>query len=111
MTRRFIAPALAFTALASATAAQAQQQQPCVNPADLSDAVVYAMPVAFDAAKTACGASLATSGFMAREGDAYIAPFRQGQAKAWPGAFRFLKAFMEQGGAGKSAGDADMAAM
>lgn len=110
MTPRIIAPALALTALASATAAQAQQQ-PCVNPADLSDAVVYVMPVAFDAAKTVCGASLAKGGFMAREGDAYIAQFRDGQAKAWPGAFRFLKTFMEQGGAGTAAGDADMAAM
>ena len=107
MTRRLIAPALAFTALASATAAQAQQQA-CVQPADLADAVVYAMPVAYDAARTTCGDRFAASGFIAREGDAYIVTFRAGQDKAWPGAFRFLKTFMDQGGAGK---DADMAAM
>jgi hypothetical protein len=107
MTRRLIAPALAFTALASATAAQAQTQA-CVQPADLADAVVYAMPVAYDAARTACGDRFAAGGFIAREGDAYIATFRAGQDKAWPGAFSFLKTFMDQGGAGK---DADMAAM
>ena len=52
MIRTLIAPALAVTALASATAAQAQQQA-CVAPADLSDAVVYAMPIAYDAAPSA----------------------------------------------------------
>ena len=56
MIRRIIAPALAFTALASATAAQAQPP-PCVQPADLADAVVYVMPVAYDAARTACARS------------------------------------------------------
>lgn len=110
MTRRFIAPTLAIAALASATAAQAQQKA-CVNPADLSDAVVYVMPVAFDAARTVCGAQLSRDGFMAREGDAYIANFRAGQDKAWPGAFRFLKTFMDQGGAGQGAKSKDMEAM
>lgn len=109
MTRSIIAPALAFTALASATAAQAQQS-PCVQPADLADAVVYVMPVAYDAARTACDNRFAASGFMAREGDAYIAPFREGQDKAWPGAFRFLKTFMNEDGAGKGGKSADMAA-
>lgn len=108
MTRRIIAPALAFTALASATAAQAQQT-PCVQPADLADAMVYVMPVAYDAARTACGNRFAASGFMAREGDAYIAQFREGQDKAWPGAFRFLKTFMDQDAA-KGGKSADMAA-
>lgn len=110
MTRNFIAPTLAAAALVSATAAQAQQQA-CVNPADLADAVVYIVPVAFDAAKTACGPKLEANGFMAREGDQYIAPFRTGQEQAWPGAFRFLKTFMDRGGAGKGAKGQDMAAM
>lgn len=110
MNRPVIAPALALAALASATTAQAQQNA-CVSPADLSDAVVYVMPVAFDAAKSACGPRLAESGFMTRSGDAYIAQFRDGQNKAWPGAFRFLKTFMDQGGAGKAGKGQDMAAM
>ncbi len=110
MTRPLIAPVLALAALASATAAEAQQKA-CVNPADLSDAIVYAMPVAFDAARNVCGGQLASDGFMAREGDAYIAQFRDGQARAWPGAFRFLKTFMDQGGAGKAGKGEDMAAM
>ncbi|WP_073973576.1 hypothetical protein [Erythrobacter donghaensis] len=109
MTRSVIAPALALTALASATAAQAQRQA-CVEPADLADAVVYVMPVAYDAARTACGNRFAADGFIAREGDAWVATFRDGQDKAWPGAFRFLKTFMDQGGAGKSGQDTDIAA-
>lgn len=110
MTRRIIAPALAFTALASATAAQAQQT-PCVQPADLADAVVYVIPVAYDAARTACANRFAASGFIARDGDAWIAPFREGQDKAWPGALRFLKTFMEQDGGPEGGKDAEMAAM
>jgi len=107
MTRRLIAPALALTALASATAAEAQVQ-PCVEPADLADAIVYVMPVAYDAARTACESRFAASGFIAREGDAYIAPFREGQDKAWPGALRMLKTFMDEDAKGKGqAGKSD----
>lgn len=110
MTRRLTAAALAFTALASGTTAQAQQQA-CVQPADLSDAVVYAMPIAFDAARTACANRLARDGFMATRGEDYIRQFRAGQDQAWPGAFRFMKTFMDQGGAGEAGGDANMVAM
>lgn len=110
MTTRFAAPALALAALATSQAATAQQQA-CVAPADLSDAVVYAMPIAFDAARNACANRLSRDGFMATRGDDYIAPFRAGQDKAWSGAFRFLKTFMEKDGAGQSVSGADMGAM
>lgn len=107
---RIFAPALALTALASATAAQAQQPA-CVAPADLSDAVVYAMPIAYDAARTACANRLSRDGFVAKRGDAWIGNFRAGQNKAWPGAFRFLKTFMEQQETGAADGGMDMQAM
>ena len=111
MTKKLIAPVIALAALASAQTAQAQQQA-CVAPADLSDAVVYAMPIAFDAARTTCANRLAKSGFMATEGDAYIAQFRAGQDKAWPGAFKMLKTFMsEQNKDKEGASDADMGAI
>jgi hypothetical protein len=110
MTHRMIAPALALAALATAHTAQAQQKA-CVAPADLSDAVVYAMPIAYDAARTSCANRLSANGFMARRGESYIAPFRAGQSKAWPGAFRFLKTFMEQDAAAGEAGGMDMKAM
>lgn len=110
MIRRFIAPALGFAALTSSQAAMAQQQA-CVAPTDLSDAVVYAMPIAYDAARNACANRLSRDGFMAMNGDAYIAPFRDGQSKAWAGAFRFLKTFMDKDGGGQGAVGGDMGAM
>lgn len=93
MPRHILAPALAFAALASAQAAHAQQQG-CVAPADLGDAVVYAMPIAFDAARNACANRLSRDGFMAKGGEAFIANFRSQQNAAWPGAFRLLMSFM-----------------
>ncbi len=110
MIRSMIAPALAVTALASATAAQAQQPA-CVAPADLSDAAVYAMPIAYDAARTTCANRLARDGFVAKRGETWIATFRAGQNKAWPGAFRFLKTFMEQQGSDQADSGVDMRAM
>ena len=111
MHNRMIAPVIALAALASAQTAQAQAQT-CVAPADLSDAVVYAMPIAFDAARTACANRLTRSGFMATQGDAYIVQFRSQQDKAWPGAFRMMKTFLaEQNKAGKDASSADIGPM
>lgn len=111
MTLRFVAPAaLALAALATSQTALAQGQA-CVAPADMSDAVVYAMPIAFDAARNACANRLTRDGFMATGGDAYIAPFRAGQDQAWAGAFRFLKAFMAKDSGEQGGSSADMAAM
>jgi hypothetical protein len=108
MTTRFLAPVFAFAALATAQTAQAQQQA-CVASEDLGDAVVYAMPIAFDAAQNACANRLSKNGFMATEGEAFISEFRAGQDKAWPGAFRLLKTFMaSKGGEGS---DAEITAM
>lgn len=107
MTIRMIAPVLALAALASAQTAQAQQQA-CVAQKDLSDAVIYAMPIAYDAARNACANRFTKTGFIATRGDTYIAKFRAAQDKAWPGAFRMLKVFMADDTAGEAA---DMAPM
>lgn len=110
MSIRIITPALALMALATAQTANAQQAA-CVAPADLGDAVVYAMPIAFDAARTACINRLDRDGFMSNGGETFIADFRTRQNQAWPGAFRLLKTFMSdpKGAAGQS--DIDMNAM
>lgn len=108
MTNRMFAPALALAALATAQTAQAQQPT-CVSAADLGDAVVYAMPIAFDAAQTACANRWSRDGFAAREGEAFITNFRAGQDEAWPGAFRVLKTFMA--GAQNTSEDANITAM
>lgn len=106
MKTHLLAPALALAALATAQTAQAQSQ-PCVNAQDLADAVVYAMPLAYDAASTACANRLTKDGFMATRGEDYIAQFRTSQDQTWPGAFRFLKTFMNKDGGS----DDQMAAM
>lgn len=110
MTFRMIAPVLGLAALATAQTAQAQQQA-CVQAADLGDTVVYAMPIAYDAVRTACANRLTNNGFMATNGDAFIAGFREGQDAAWPGAFRMLKTFMADDSIAKGQSDVDMSAM
>ena len=111
MTPRFIAPALAFAALASAHTAQAQQAAACIPSADLADGVVYAMPIAFDAVRTVCAAQLPRDGFMATGGEGFIASFRARQDQTWPGALRMLKVFMAEKDGAAASPDADIAAM
>jgi hypothetical protein len=108
MINRIFAPAIALAALATAQTAYAQQQT-CVAAADLSDAVVYTMPIAFDAAQTACTNRLTRNGFMASGGENFIADFRTRQNAAWPGALRLLKSFMAD--ESRAGADIDMNAM
>ncbi|KPP85451.1 MAG: hypothetical protein HLUCCO15_13465 [Erythrobacteraceae bacterium HL-111] len=72
MTTRFLAPALALFALAQASAAEARQA--CAAPRDIDDAMTYAMPLAFEATRAACGTTLQRDGFLAREGDRLVGP-------------------------------------
>lgn len=107
--KHYLAPFLAFAAVGQAQAAQAQQA--CIAPADLGDTMVYALPIAFDAARAACAKELRSDGFFARGGERFISGFRARQNAAWPGAYRTMKvALAEQGGAGK-AGDFDIVAL
>jgi len=109
--KRSLAPVLALAALAQASAAQAQAQQPCVPPADLGDTIIYALPIAYDAARTSCAREFARDGFVARGGEKFIAGFRARQNAAWPGAMRTVQAFLSgQQNDGKG-GDLDMAAL
>ena len=110
MTSRWIAPALGLIALGTAQTAAAQQQT-CVRAADLGDAVVYAMPIAYDAMRNACANRLARDGFIATKGDAFVGNFRTRQNAAWPGAFRLLKVFMASDTAGATGSGSDMVAM
>lgn len=93
--------ALSLAALLSAQAAQAQAEaKACVQQADLADAVVYAMPILTKAVRGKCGSALSSSGFMARQGDAFIAPYVERQPAAWPGAMRLLAQFAGDAGEG-----------
>lgn len=94
MKASFFAAATAMAALTSAQAAEAKQA--CYASADLTDTAIYMMPIAYDAAKAACAKQLKPTGFMAKSGDKFVAPFRAKQAKSWPGAFRVMKVQLEQ---------------
>lgn len=107
--KRSLAPILGLAALAQASAAQAQQA--CVPPADLGDTIIYALPIAYDAARTSCGKQFARDGFMARGGDKFIAGFRARQNAAWPGAMRTVQALISAQQAAGKGGDVDLAAL
>ncbi|MEO0590837.1 MAG: hypothetical protein AAFZ11_09785 [Pseudomonadota bacterium] len=106
MKRTLLASALAFTALGSAQAAQAQQA--CVAPEDAADAVVYVMPAAYDATLNSCKSEFNEETFLtSAEGSNFIEQFRTQQDERWAGTFRFLKVFIEA----QSDGDEGMSEM
>ncbi|MEM7664451.1 MAG: hypothetical protein AAF250_01215 [Pseudomonadota bacterium] len=99
--KRLSAMLIGMTALTQAQVAQAQEA--CVAPADLNDTVIYAMPLAYDAAQTACDSEFLPDGFISTDGEAFIDGFRLKQDDAWPGAFRLLKVFMNTKGSDTTA--------
>lgn len=105
--RNLLAAASAILALSQTQIAMAQAvSPPCVEQADLSDAVVYSMPsllVAFDAK---CGPSLADDGFIRTQGSELSTAYAAKQEDAWPGAKRFIMQFSER----KSEAGTDIAA-
>lgn len=103
---RYLAPVLAFAAVGQAQAAQAQQA--CIAPTDLGDTMVYAVPIAFDAARTACARQLRSDGFFARGGERFVSGFRARQNAAWPGAFRTMKVLLAEESGKAKAGDLDV---
>jgi len=93
MKRTLLASALAFSALGSAQAAQAQQA--CVAPEDAADAVVYAMPAAYDATLNRCKSEFNEESFLvSADGSNFAEQFRTQQDERWAGTFRFLKVFI-----------------
>ena len=87
---RLAKTAVAFAALAGSQVAQAQG---CVDQQDLSDAVVYFVPVLGDSFQQSCASQLSPDGFMATQGDAMIAQFEPLQESKFPAAMRVLDTF------------------
>lgn len=97
--RKFLATTAALAGLLSAQAASAQAAtQTCVKQDDLADAVVFTMPIAYAAFTEKCSGQLASDGFMAREGDAFISQYTALQDDTWPGAYAFFKTFAAKEG-------------
>ncbi|MEM7688099.1 MAG: hypothetical protein AAF291_03680 [Pseudomonadota bacterium] len=111
MKRTLLASTLGFAALASAQTAQAQAAQaPCVNAEDAGDAVIYAMPIAYEAAMKSCKSALPDDSFLkSADGKQFIDTFRTKQDASWPGTIRMLKVFLANpGGEGGDQGMAQM---
>ena len=96
---RAVAYGCALLACSAAPIAGAQGR--CVEREDLSDTAVYAMPHLYQGFVARCSERLAPNGFVAREGDRWIASFEAEAEAAWPGARRLIAAFAgDKGGLG-----------
>nr|WP_137678391.1 hypothetical protein [Parerythrobacter lutipelagi] len=87
---RLAGAAVALAALAQPVAASAQA---CLPQEDVSDAVIYAMPLITQAAQTRCAQELADDGYLAASGAAFADRYVSLQDNAWPGAMRLLSQF------------------
>ena len=84
--------------------------QECIEQDDLSDTLIYAMPLMVDAVSTKCNGSLSPTGFLATNGDSFVAPYAALQENSWTGAFRVLQQFAGAGSKDKAGSD-EMAQM
>ncbi len=106
---KLLATGGAILALTQTHVAMAQAtSKPCINHADLSDAVVYAMPAVIGAFQAKCGASLAADGFMRTQGAKLSGSYVAQQNATWPGARRFLLQFAASKTKGSDNGMAEM---
>ncbi|MEO0418171.1 MAG: hypothetical protein AAF249_04865 [Pseudomonadota bacterium] len=93
MKRTLLASTLAFTAISTAQAAQAQQA--CITLEDAADTVVYLTPIAYDGALRSCKSELPDDSFLSSDdGKAFADKFRAKQDAAWPGTFRAVQVMM-----------------
>jgi hypothetical protein len=87
-----------FSTLLALSSHNALAAQECAPQADVSDAMIYAMPHAMDALTIACGETLPASGFLNNGGAAEMrAGFAERQDEAWPGAIRLIERFASKG--------------
>jgi hypothetical protein len=108
-TLKCLAAASAVLALSQAQVAMAQAAaKPCINPADLSDAVIYSMPALIGAFQTKCGPSLAADGYMRTQGAKLNGTYVAQQNATWPGARRFLMQFTANNNKSGNDGMAEM---
>ncbi|MXO90281.1 hypothetical protein [Pontixanthobacter aquaemixtae] len=93
MKRTFSKLAASAAALIALAQPQLLAAQDCVDQEALSDATIYAMPLLYTAFSTKCGSELSETGFLATEGEAFIAPYQALQDDKWSGAFVLLQQF------------------
>jgi len=74
---------LAAAAMALQPAA-AQAQQPCITQDEVSAIAIYSVPSLLQGMRLKCDGKLASSGFLARRGDALSARYTKLQPTIWP---------------------------
>lgn len=89
--RKTLASAAAITALLQASVAQAQEI--CVEPADLSDTVVYAVPGLMQGLQNKCSAVLSQTGFVLGQSGEWVTSYDLLKDETWPGTRRFFLVF------------------
>ncbi len=100
--KRFITATKASTAAILATAALIGNTPAHAQPSDLDPAVVtaaarYALPVAFDSFLTSCSAELDPAGYAVTNADNLMAKFSDGTDEAWPVAKQAIIAMASEG--------------
>lgn len=88
-----VAASLLFAAPASA------QSEDEIDPAAVSAAVRYALPLAFEGYMTACFETLDAGGFVTMNAPALRAKFTDGAEASWPGAREFMVQVAQEEGA------------
>jgi hypothetical protein len=66
--------------------AAAQEARPCVTEQEVSAIAIYSVPSLVQAVRLRCGSELASSGYLARRGDALSARYVALQPGVWPSA-------------------------
>lgn len=97
MKRRLSQSAAALLAVAALAQPQMAQAQACVEQQDVTDAVIYSMPLLASAVDQRCAGTLAPEGFMATQGDEFVAPYLAIREQHWPGTVRLLQSFSSKG--------------
>ena len=91
--RKFARPALALSAAGFAMQPAMASAQQCISESQVSDMIVYAVPLALQSVQSKCSAKLARDGFLATEGQAMAEYYAQYKDAAWPGAVEALLVF------------------
>ena len=106
MKRRLSQSAAALLAVAALAQPQLARAQSCVEQQDVEchEAhqhhrldVIYSMPLLASAVDQRCAGTLAPGGFMATQGDEFVAPYLAIREQHWPGTVRLLQSFSSKG--------------
>ena len=95
ITRTGLGASAAAVALLGASPAMAQPSN--LDPAAITAAARYALPIAFDSFVTSCSANLAPGGYALSNSDRLMVKFSEGSDENWPAAKQAMIAMASEG--------------